>query len=644
MGRIGRIEKWWYRIASPNPSKGGGFFLIHKNISIMSTKTFIILLLSLFLANTIIAQQEECPQFEWVEGMTVKRNDTTLLGLPKKNYIVDEEGNMYFTYYAPKPYTIPDTLFIRNITQAVPISIPIVYPNNNIYGLLILKLDANYNLLWHRFVYTSNKDIVGNHDLCKMQLDSRGNVYVTGRFYKSNVNTLDTYVVGNKYIVSNKPKSFPDYYKGDGFLFKLNGKTGDPFWIKKLEGLTPVDFQISNTDHLYMTLGAGYDTVAVGNQQYIGNQYKSSVAQFDALGDLQWITWGEQNSHIVKLTDIVMHANYLLTIDNNDNAYTFFLFDSTISKIDATGQVVWNRGYNFIKNVKVSSIHVNTSGTVHLAVAAKRNSSQQQGIDFGNGDTLDISKYGSDVLWGLETNGGQTAFASVLWDNPSDSTNILTANLKSDNIGYVYIAAHIHTRNGDTSYIGDSAIVVTLSDNNITYGSSDAFIAKVLPPTEGMGRLDHIWSLRTSGARHEVIYLSKVEDSGTEMYFFSNTSGGAIGSGDAVLGQHRFTGDSSHNYFGKINTDCSLPTEEIANPLQSVNIYPNPANTNITITNLPQNSTIYITDISGRVLNTQYNKQNSTVQIPLSGISNGMYFVQIINGENMVNRKVVVNR
>ncbi len=265
-------------------------------------------------------------------------------------------------------------------------------------------------------------------------------------------------------------------------------------------------------------------------------------------------------------------------------------------------------------------------------------------VDFGNGDTVHISEYTSTVLWGLETNGGQTAFASMLWDNPSDSTQIYTTNIKSDNMGYVYIAAYIYTKIRDTSYIGDSAIVVTLSNNNISFGSSDAFVAKVLPPAEGMGKVKFIWSLHTSGARGEMLYLSKVENSGTEMYFFNQVSGGFIGSGDAVLGQHRFTGDSSHSYFGKINTDCSLPTEGITNQLQSVHIYPNPAHTSITIANLPLNSTINITDISGRVLNTQYNKQNSTLQIPLNGISNGMYFVQIINGEQRVNKKVVVQK
>ncbi len=37
-----------------------------------------------------------------------------------------------------------------------------------------------------------------------------------------------------------------------------------------------------------------------------------------------------------------------------------------------------------------------------------------------------------------------------------------------------------------------------------------------------------------------------------------------------------------------------------------------------------------------------YNKHYSTLQLPLNGISNGMYFVQVINGVSKENRKVVV--
>ncbi len=610
----------------------------------MSIKTFIILSLSFFLSHTITAQQEECPQFEDVVGITIK-SDSVLYAAHSAPSITrfDNEGNVYIILrnISRAGLQSDDTLYIGKKQIPVPIS----FIKHSYYGFTILKLDANHNLLWHQYAYIGKDNVYGKLWLDNMQLDSRGNVYVTGKF--SNHIVQDTFTVGNKQIIGNVLNTTQNQ-NVNGFLFKLNGKTGDAFWIKQFVGISPFGFEMSQTDKLYIAMYAGHDTVSINNQQFFGQKLKTSIAQFNALGELQWINWGEQytNFHFhVYITggDYVSHINHILTIDNDDNVYTFIHKDSAITKINSTGQVMWERNYNFIKNnVRVSNIHVSQSNILYLTLYGPMNTPELK-VDFGNGDTVHISEYMSTVLWGLETTGGQTAFASVLWDNPSDSTYIYTTNIKSDNMGYVYIAAYILTQMEDTSYIGDSAIVVTLANNNIPYGSIDAFVAKVLPPAEGMGKLDHIWSLRTSGPRGEVIYLSKVEDSGKEMYFF-NHAGGFIGSGDAILGQHRFTGDSSHNYFGKINTDCSLPTEEITNPLQTVTIYPNPAHTNITIANLPPNSTINITDISGRVLYTQYNKSNSTAQLPLNGISNGMYFVQIINGENMVNRKVVVNR
>src|SRR5690606_18175654 len=95
---------------------------------------------------------------------------------------------------------------------------------------------------------------------------------------------------------------------------------------------------------------------------------------------------------------------------------------------------------------------------------------------------------------------------------------------------------------------------------------------------------------------------------------------------------------------GKINTDCSLSAEDINNPLQTIQIYPNPAHTHINISNLPNGSTISITDISGRVLATHYNKSQSTLHIPVHNLSSGMYFVNISHGAHGINKKIVVGR
>ncbi len=283
----------------------------------MLLKTIIILLLSFFLSHTITAQQEECPQFEDVVGITIK-SDSVLYAAHSAPSITrfDNEGNVYIILrnISRAGLQSDDTLYIGKNKIPVPIS----FIKHSYFGFTILKLDANHNLLWHQYAYTGKDNPASRLQLDNMQLDSRGNVYVTGKFIC--INTIDTFTVGNKQIIGNALNTTQNL-KADGILFKLNGKTGDAFWIKQFVGICPVGFEMSQTDKLYIAMFAGYDTVSINNQQFFGQKLKSSIAQFNALGELQWINWGGEFSNSQGyVPDNYGHASYLhhiLTILTN---------------------------------------------------------------------------------------------------------------------------------------------------------------------------------------------------------------------------------------------------------------------------------------------------------------------------------------
>jgi len=165
-----------------------------------------------------------------------------------------------------------------------------------------------------------------------------------------------------------------------------------------------------------------------------------------------------------------------------------------------------------------------------------------------------------------------------------------------------------------------------------------------------MGDVTYTWTIRSEGKGYEPIKVVQTNITGEEHYIYGSLSGG-----DGKYGHYHFadtfypTGspniDNEVSYvFGKINTDCSLSAEDINNPLQTIQIYPNPAHTHIYISSLPNGSTISITDISGRVLATHYNKSQSTLHIPVHHLSSGMYFVNISHGAHSINKKIVVGR
>ena len=82
----------------------------------------------------------------------------------------------------------------------------------------------------------------------------------------------------------------------------------------------------------------------------------------------------------------------------------------------------------------------------------------------------------------------------------------------------------------------------------------------------------------------------------------------------------------------------------------SVNIFPNPANNNLTIElNSDKNTSVSVkvTDINGRVYlseNIPVNSGMNKSSMDISALSSGIYFVSIDNGEIVTNKKLVVLR
>ncbi len=78
--------------------------------------------------------------------------------------------------------------------------------------------------------------------------------------------------------------------------------------------------------------------------------------------------------------------------------------------------------------------------------------------------------------------------------------------------------------------------------------------------------------------------------------------------------------------------------------LESINIYPNPVSTQISISGIPEKSDIRITDISGRVIYQEQNLNNKQKNISTKGWGNGIYFIEMRNGNNRMYEKVVVSQ
>jgi len=73
----------------------------------------------------------------------------------------------------------------------------------------------------------------------------------------------------------------------------------------------------------------------------------------------------------------------------------------------------------------------------------------------------------------------------------------------------------------------------------------------------------------------------------------------------------------------------------------AVSIQPNPATTSWNVTNLPNASHLTLTDVSGRVLWEISNNSNSSISIPASNLSSGLYLLNITGNDNIATYKLI---
>jgi hypothetical protein len=83
-----------------------------------------------------------------------------------------------------------------------------------------------------------------------------------------------------------------------------------------------------------------------------------------------------------------------------------------------------------------------------------------------------------------------------------------------------------------------------------------------------------------------------------------------------------------------------------ARPLPELSISPNPCNGKITICNILDDglSNLNVIDISGKSIMVLKNIQTSKIDIDLSRLQNGIYFIQYSNKKNYKTYKIIVNQ
>ncbi len=87
-----------------------------------------------------------------------------------------------------------------------------------------------------------------------------------------------------------------------------------------------------------------------------------------------------------------------------------------------------------------------------------------------------------------------------------------------------------------------------------------------------------------------------------------------------------------------VNTSLSVND----NAINNINVYPNPSNDKINITNLPVNTSLVLKNVQGAIIRTiKYSDTNTSIDI--SNLANGIYFISSLDKANFFAKKIIKN-
>ena len=570
--------------------------LAHIKLIIMKLK---IIMLSISLAaicQTLTAQ----PNFEWAKNFGGS-------GFEQGNGIaVDNSGNVYTIGYFAGTSDFDPGPGIYSLTA------------NGSADIFISKLDSMGNLVWARAFGSTDWD-KGN----SIALDNSGNIYATG-FFSDTVDFDPGPGVFNLTSVGIT----------DIFICKLDA-SGNYLWAKSVGG-TDYDFGISiktdDSGNVYTT-GNFLDTVdfdpcaATYSITSMGT-YDIFILKLDSSGNYIWVkTFGGQEPQSVSSIDVDASGNVYTTgyfytsADFDPGPNVFYLIsegenDVFVSKLDSMGNFIWAKQFGNYDEDEGLSIATDNSGNVYTTGTFKVT------VDFdpGQGGYNLISAGSEDIFISkLDSTG------SFIWAKSFGNISVEKGlDITLDNSGNVYAVGQFT----GTVDFDPGPGVFNLNSN----GDYDLFICKLT----SSGNL--VWA-KSMGALGVDLGGSIAVDDLNNVYttgYFQSTV-----DFDPGPGVHNLTASGMGDVFIlKLSNSTTGISEN--NLRHSITLFPNPTEGKITIST---NSTsgidaVIIRDILGKEVFVKNFSSAKQIEFTLEG-ANGLYFAEIISGNNKSYAKVI---
>lgn len=488
--------------------------------------------------------------------------------------------------------------------------------------VFVSKSDPSGNPLWAISIGGS-----GQERALSIKTDAAGNIYIGGHFASP---SLD--VAGSITLTNNG--------QSDIFVIKLDSD-GAVLWAKSA-GSTGDDFgyslAVDATGNVYVT-GTFFGTsLTFGSTTLSSIAWDIFLVKYDTDGNVQWARkqdgFGSYNEEAYAVAtdasgNVIIGGSITGTVKFDSTVLFGSIYTlSFLVKFDTNGNVLWAKQATGESN-SIFSITTDVNDNIFVSgrfIGTHPNPSLTP-VTIIDGDTLPafgdqdifIAKYNStgDVQWAKSYGGSAN-------DQSGESGP-----------GYFYGETIAADAQGDVYICGSSQSPVinfgTVALNNGLTGG--IFVAKI-NGTNG----DGIWgNIAYSGSGQSCYGISL--DADENAYVTGWFNGNAMTFGSITTNKQ---GANDDIFIAKVSGGItSVSTNQ--KRTQALDIYPNPANGFVTVSNVPTGSVLSIMDVTGKVV---YNTLSSDLQTTISteNLVNGIYFIRVENKTGVVNKKVVVNR
>ncbi|HYV92885.1 MAG TPA: T9SS type A sorting domain-containing protein [Chitinophagales bacterium] len=542
-----------------------------------------------------------------------------------------------------------------------------------IFILIVTDISAQAN----DWIWAEGAGDISNDYSNAVCTDASGNVYATGTFQASSI-TFGNYTLYN--AGTGHLDIFVVKYDASGNVLwaKSGGGTGDDYAYGICADANENVFITGFFRPPSLTLG----TITLTNADSTGFNFDIFTAKYDSAGNLLWAK-SEPNPGSELCYGICTDSNGDVYITGAFGYQTNFIFgnytlitrgyyDLFIAKYDSDGNVLWAKNAGGTQadggqaicadasgNVYVTgyfqyqaifgsdTIHGNGNVNVFLAkydthgnnLWAKSATGPAYSIGIGYGITADqggkvyiTGYFAYSVIFGSDTlgNSGYSIFTAkydtsgnALWGRSPGGTNLdYGTSISADAYGNVFVTGYFAS-----SFLNFGGIPVL----NANVGYNDIFVAEY----DGSGNA--LWATGVGGPDYDY-----------GMGICASTSGdvyvtGYFGSYSVNFGNITLINNGSYDIFlAKLGSYTGI---EENYSQASCSVFPNPSTGQFTVysSSLKVGCTMAIYNVTGEKIYSQNISNYNNNQMPINlKLNKGVYFIQLINGQQTITKQIVV--